>query len=121
MTTTRKPIHLYLIPVVLLCVLFFVFQTKNGATFVPPTEEGGHDELSVPYDLIDAQLDQALEAVQADREGEREGITGDHTGYEWVPEEESINERSRKVQLDLTVMSKCPDAVSSHEVPLETK
>jgi hypothetical protein len=101
-SSTRNPLQLLLIPVLLIVILFFTF-TANKGTYPPPVKQ--HDELSIPSDAEDWEFDGALKKIQQDLAGLGQ------VGVD-VEQQQKAGRKSRKVQLDLTVMSRCPDAVS---------
>jgi hypothetical protein len=101
-SSTRNPLQLLLLPVLLIVILFFTF-TANKGTYPPPVEQ--HDELSIPSDAEDWEFDGALKKIQQDLAGLGQ------VGVD-VEQQQKAGRKSRKVQLDLTVMSRCPDAVS---------
>jgi hypothetical protein len=101
-SSTRNPLQLLLIPVLLIVILFFTF-TANKGTYPSPVKQ--HDELSIPSDAEDWEFDGALKKIQQDSGG-LDQVEID------VEQQQKAGRKSRKVQLDLTVMSRCPDAVS---------
>jgi hypothetical protein len=96
---TRNPLQLLFIPILLIVILFFTLHTNKG-TYPPPVKQ--HEELSIPSDAQDWEFDGALKKIQQ--------ISGGSVDIEQKQEE--VERKDRKVQLDLTVMSRCPDAVS---------
>jgi hypothetical protein len=101
-STNRNPLQLLLIPVCLIVILFFTLTTNKG-TYPPPVKQ--HDELSIPSDAEDWEFDGALKKIQQDSAGLGQ-VEVD------ADQQQKAGRKSRKVQLDLTVMSRCPDAVS---------
>jgi hypothetical protein len=117
----RNTLHLYLIPIILIAVLFFLFtpyrpyQTgltvdddgnlNPGSTLNSGLSLGGIKE----QDAVDWELEKTLKGVQGSHE--MGGQEEEDDAEEMMEAEEAL--RSNKlVQLDLTVMSRCPDAVS---------
>lgn len=104
-SANRNPLQLLLVPVLLIVILFFTLNTNKG-TYPPPVK--GHEELSIPTDAEDWEFDGALKKVQQDAGG-LEVVEKVEQGKE---DELEMERKGKKVQLDLTVMSRCPDAVS---------
>jgi len=118
----RNTLHLYLIPIILIAVLFFLFtpyrpyQTglsvdddgllNPASTLNSGMGLGGIEE----EDAVDWELEKTLKGVQGNKE--MGGDEGEYETEETMDAEQDL--RSTKlVQLDLTVMSRCPDAVSN--------
>jgi len=120
----RNTLHLYLIPVILIAVLFFLFtpyrpyQTglsvdddgllNPGSTLNSGLGLGGLEG----EDEIDWELEKTLKDVQ----GQEMGGEEEEDEAEEMIEAEEVLRSNKLVQLDLTVMSRCPDAVSNTHI-----
>ena len=112
-SSNRNPLQLLFVPVLLIVILFFTLHSNKG-TYPPPVKQ--HEELSIPTGAEDWEFDGALKKIQQDAGGLVGVEHQDDMEVEQDQGQDQVEPRERKVQLDLTVMSRCPDAVSARNL-----